>query len=144
MKIIKIFFHLLLMSFLIVACSSKKDSITNTTELNNISKETLIELESFLGKPDNVLTTTELETKRKLADFLDKHLKVVDNHFVLDAEPHDFEKAGLSKHYYNLLKLRFVELNHVVDSLGVENIAEKYKEGSLEFGMTLKSSEEDK
>lgn len=127
---------LLLVGLLFAACNSNKTS--TTAELyKDIPKDTLIELESFVGKPDSVLTTVQLETKKKFVVFLEEHLKVVDNHFVLDAEQQDFEKAGLSKYYYNLLNERLVEVNHLVDSLGVEDLAGKYKEGSIEYGMTF-------
>ena len=96
-------------------------SKTEVGILNNIPKDTLIELESFAGKPDSDLTASELETKIKFTAFLESNLKVIDNHFVLDAEPQDFEKAGLSKYYYDLLKVRIAEANNFVDSLGGED-----------------------
>ena len=98
-------------------------------------------MESFAGKPDSELTESQLEVKVKFAAFLEKHLKVEDNQFVLNVEPQDFEKAGLSKYYYNLLKARIAEVNNFVDSLGVEDLAEKFKEGSIEYGFSLNSSE---
>lgn len=144
MRVIRRVIYLLLLSFLIAACNGVKLSKAEVGPLSHIPKDTLIELESFAGKPDSALTANELEAKGKLATFLEKHLKVEDNHFVLDVEPQDFEKAGLSKYYYDLLMVRFAEANKFVDSLGVKDLEEKFKEGSIEYGITLKSSEEDK
>ena len=126
----------LLVGFLLGACNGSK-TMTSGGLNNEIPKDSLIELESFVGKPDSVLTTIQFETKKKFIVFLETHLKVVDNYFVLDAEQQDFEKAGLSKYYYNLLNDRLVEVNHFVDSLGVKDLAKKYKEGSIENGLTF-------
>ena len=141
MKIILRGFCLFLICFIIVACSGIKSSKTDVGGIDDIPKDTLIELESFAGKPDSELTESQLETKVKFAAFLEKHLKVEDNQFVLNVEPQDFEKAGLSKYYYNLLKARIAEVNNFVDSLGVEDLAEKFKEGSIEYGFSLNPSE---
>ena len=141
MKMILRGFCLFLLCFIIVACSGNKSSKTDVGGIDNIPKDTLIELESFAGKPDSELTESQLEAKVKFAAFLEKHLKVEDNQFVLNVEPQDFEKAGLSKYYYNLLKARIAEVNNFVDSLGVEDLAEKFKEGTIEYGFSLNSSE---
>ncbi|MDD4728699.1 MAG: hypothetical protein PHN55_08120 [Dysgonamonadaceae bacterium] len=141
MKIIQRGFCLFLLCFIIAACSGNKSSKTDVGGIDDIPKDTLIELESFAGKPDSELTESQLEVKVKFAAFLEKHLKVEDNQFVLNVEPQDFEKAGLSKYYYNLLKIRIAEVNNFVDSLGVEDLAEKFKEGSMEYGFSLDSSE---
>lgn len=119
-----------------------KSSKADVGGIDDIPKDTLIELESFFGKPDSELTESQLEAKLKFATFLKKHLKVEDNQFVLNVEPQDFEKAGLSKYYYNLLKVRIAEVNNLVDPLGVEDLADKFKEGSIEYGFSLNSSEE--
>lgn len=115
---------------------------TDVAGIDDIPKDTLIELESFAGKPDSELTESQLEAKVKFAAFLEKHLNVEDNQFVLNVEPQDFEKAGLSKYYYNLMKVRIAEVNNLIDSLGVEDLADKFKKGSIEYGFSLNSSEE--
>ena len=39
------------------------------------------------------------------------------------------------------MKARIAEVNNFVDSLGVEDLAEKFKEGTIEYGFSLNSSE---
>ncbi|PCH69154.1 MAG: hypothetical protein COC06_08075 [Bacteroidales bacterium] len=137
----KIIIYLFCAIFLL-ACNGKKAVTTGAEGINNtISKDTLTELLSIAGVADSILTTRQLETKRKLNMLLEECLKVVDNHFVLHAEPQDFEKAGLSKYYYQILKKSFEETNHLIDSLGIQDLEEKYKNGSLEKGFTLYSNE---
>ena len=137
----KIILYLFCAIFLL-ACNGKKTKSTDVDGIyDTIPKDTLTELLSIAGVPDSVLTARQLETKKKLNNLLEGCLKIVDNQFVLDAEPHDFEKAGLSKYYYQILKKSFEETNHLLDSLGIQNLEEKYKSGSLEEGFTLYSIE---
>lgn len=124
------------------ACNGKRTVTTDADGINyTIPKDTLTELLSIAGVPDSVLTTAQLETKKKMNVLLEECLKVVNNQFVLYAEPQDFEKAGLSKYYYQILKKSFDELNHLIDSLGIQDLDEKYKNGSVENGFTLYSNE---
>ncbi|WP_320167767.1 hypothetical protein [Mangrovibacterium marinum] len=138
MKVIMCLFCIIFL----VACNGKKTMTRDADGINEtIPKDTITELLSIAGVPDSVLTTKQLETKKKINVLLEERLKVIDNHFVLQAEPHDFEEAGLSKYYHQILKKSFEELNHLVDSLGIQDLEEKYKNGSLEDGFTLYSNE---
>ncbi len=128
----------------IIACNGKKSSKTQVDELYAaIPKDTLSELLSFAGFPDSVLTVSQLATKKKINKLLKEYLTVEDNQFVLLAEPEDFEKAGLSKYYYIMYKKSFNDVNRAIDSLGIQNLKEKFQKGSIEKGYTLFSTEED-
>ena len=131
----------LLCVILAVACDGQKNVAIDTEAYNTIPADTLTELLSIAGVPDSTLTIKKLESKRKLNLLLKKCLVVENNQFVLRAEPKDFEKAGLSKYYYYILKKSFKDLNHNLDSLGIQNVEEKFKKGSIENGFTLYSIE---
>lgn len=131
-KLMKIYLFLFCFVF-IIACNGKKSSKTQVDELYAaIPKDTLSELLSFAGFPDSVLTVSQLATKKKINKLLKEHLTVEDNQFVLLAEPEDFEKAGLSKYYYIMYKKSFNDVNRAIDSLRIQNLDEKFKNGSLE------------
>lgn len=143
-KLMKIYLYLFCFVFFI-ACNGKKSLKTNVDELYAaIPKDTLTELLSISGFPDSTLTENQLETKKKINRLLGEHLTVEDNQFVLLAEPKDFEKAGLSKYYYIIYKKSFNDTNKAIDSLGIQNLDEKFKKGSIEKGYTLFSTEEEK
>lgn len=129
--------------FFLIACNGKKSMVTNLDELYAaIPKDTLTELLSFTGVPDSTLTVSQLATKKKINELLKEHLTVKNNQFVFLAEPEDFEKAGLSKYYYILFKKSYNETNRMIDSLGINNLDEIFKKGSIEKGYTLFSTEE--
>lgn len=135
---------ILLCIIFLFACNNKKKLQTDVEGVYfDIPQDTLTELLS-IARFDSTLTENELAIKKKLNKLLEKYLKVIDNHFVLDALPEDFEKAGLSKHYYPLYLKSFREVNLAIDSLGIKDLEEKFKEGSIEKGFTLFSTEEEK
>lgn len=140
----KIYLYLFCFVFFI-ACNGKKSLKTNVDELYAaIPKDTLTELLSISGFPDSTLTVSQLATKKKINKILEEHLTVVDNQFVLLAEPKDFEKVGLSKYYYIMYKKSFNDTNRAIDSLGIKNLDEIFKKGSIEEGFTLYSTEDEK
>jgi len=127
-----------------IACTGKDNLKTNVDELYAaIPADTLTELVSIFGFPDSTLTASQLATKRKINELLEEHLTVENNQFVLLAEPEDFEKAGLSKYYYIIYKKNFKDANRAIDSLGIKNLDEKFKKGSIEKGYTIFSNEEE-
>ena len=127
-----------------IACTSNDNVKTNIDELYAaIPADTLTELVSISGFPDSTLTASQLATKKKLTKLLEEHLTVEDNQFVLLAEPEDFENAGLSKYYYIIYKKNFNDTNRAIDSLGIQNLDEKFKNGSIEKGYTIFSNEEE-
>ena len=135
---------ILLCIIFLFACNNKKKLQTDVEGVYfDIPQDTLTELLS-IARFDSTLTENELAIKKKLNKLLEKYLKVIDNHFVLDALPEDFEKAGLSKYYYPLYLKSFREVNLAIDSLGIKDLEEKFKEGSIEKGFTLFSTEEEK
>lgn len=135
---------ILLCIIFLFACNNKKKLQTDVEGVYfDIPQDTLTELLS-IARFDSTLTENELAIKKKLNKLLEKYLKVIDNHFVLDALPEDFEKAGLSKYYYPLYLKSFREVNLAIDSLGIKDLEEKFKKGSIEKGFTLFSTEEEK
>lgn len=135
---------ILLCIIFLFACNDKKKLQTDVEGVYfDIPQDTLTELLS-IARFDSTLTENELAIKKKLNKLLEKYLKVIDNHFVLDALPEDFEKAGLSKYYYPLYLKSFREVNLAIDSLGIKDLEEKFKKGSIEKGFTLFSTEEEK
>jgi hypothetical protein len=143
-KLMKFYFYLFCFVFFI-ACNGKKSLKTDVDELYAaIPKDTLKELLSIAGFPDSTLTSSQLATKKKINKLLEEHLTVVDNQFVLLAEPKDFEKVGLSKYYYIMYKKSLNDTNREIDSLGIQNLDEKFKKGSIEKGYTLFYTEEEK
>lgn len=140
-KLMKIYLYLFCFVFFI-ACNGKTNSKTDVNELYAaIPKDTLTELLSIAGFPDSTLTVKQLATRNNLNKLLEEHLTVEDNQFVLLAKPKDFEKAGLSKYYYIMYKKSFNDVNRAIDSLGIQNLDEKFKKGSIEKGYTLFSTE---
>lgn len=136
----KTYIYLFCFVFLI-ACNGKTTSVTNVNELYTaIPKDSITELLSFSGRPDSTLTVNQLATKKKIINLLKENLTVKDNQFVLLAKPKDFEKAGLSKYYYILFKKSFNDTNRRIDSLGIKNLDEIFKKGSIETGYTLFSN----
>jgi hypothetical protein len=139
----KIYLYLFCIVFFI-ACNSKDNIKTSVDELYAaIPKDTLTELLSFAGHPDSMLTESQLATKNKINKILEEHLTVEDNQFVFLAKPEDFENAGLSTYYYIMYKKSFSDTNKEVDSLGIQNLDEIFKNGSIEKGFTLYSTEEE-
>lgn len=142
-KLMKIYLYLFCFVFF-VACNSKDNLKTNVDELYAaIPTDTLTKLLSISGFPDSTLMESQLATKRKINELLEEHLTVEDNQFVLLAEPEDFEKAGLSKYYYIIYKKNLKDTNRAIDSLGIQNLDEIFKNGSVEKGYTLFSNEEE-
>ena len=128
-----------------IACTGNDNVKTNIDELYAaIPADTLTELVSISGFPDSTLTASQLATKKKLTKLLEEHLTVEDNQFVLRAEPEDLENTGLSKYYYIIYKKNFNDTNRAIDSLGIQNLDEKFKNGSIEKGYTIFSNEEKK
>ncbi|WP_320167773.1 hypothetical protein [Mangrovibacterium marinum] len=137
----KIYLYLFCFVF-IIACNSQKRLKTSFDELYaTIPKDTLTELLSISGYPDSTLTISQLATKEKISKILKEHLTVVDNQFLLLAKPKDFEKAGVSKYYFILYQKSFNDINRAIDSLGIKNLDEIFKNGSIEKGFTMFSSE---
>ena len=135
----------LLCVVLFIACNGKKIVKADIDELYAaIPKDTLTELLSIAQFPDSILTVSQLATKKKINKLLKEHLTVVDNKFVLLAEVKDFEKAELSKYYYIMYKKSFKDANRAIDSLGIQDLDEKFKKGSIEKGFTLYYSEDEK
>jgi len=139
-------FYLYLFCFVFfIACNGKKSLKTEVDELYAaIPKDTLKELLSIAGFPDSTLSASQLAKKKRINKLLEEHLTVVDNQFVLLAKPKDFEKAGLSKYYYVIFKKSFKDTNLAIDSLGIKDLEEKFKNGSTEKGFKLYSSEDKK
>ncbi len=141
----KIFLYIFCATFFF-ACNSQKTSTRDISVVNTptIPDDTLKELLSITGVPDSVLTTKQLEIKKKLNMFLKEYLKVENNHFVLQADSQDFVESGLSNYYFDILKKDIKVFNNFVDSEGILNLEEKFKNGSIEKGFILYSSEKDR
>lgn len=142
-KLMKNYLYSLCIIFVFACCNSKNIATDIEYQYSKVPQDTIIELLSVINH-DSTLTESQLATKRKLFELLEEHLKVVDNHFVLDATPEHFENRGLSGYYYILYAKGFKDVNHTIDSMGVTDVEKKFKKGSIEKGYTLFSTEEEK
>lgn len=147
LAMMKYFFLYFLFAVFFISChggkTSKVSADANNAIAITIPNDTLKKLLSLTGA-DSTLTQKQLDEKGKLMKIMNEFLRVEKNHFLLLAKPQDFEKVGLSRYYYGILKKNIEEVNSFVDSENIQNLEEQYKNGSLKHGFDLLSTEKGK
>lgn len=119
----KIYFLMTLILLFSFACKNQKaDSNVDTYE------NTYQEFKQFIEKPDSLLTQEQITKKELLSKIVLEHITVKDNQFHNSAEIKDFTDKGLSKYYYDILKVSLKETNQWVKDEKITNLDSVYRE----------------
>jgi hypothetical protein len=104
----KYYFLLLAFAFLFsldASCQHKAENI-------EIPECIINEVRKIASTPDSLLTSAQINLKKKLSQIMKSSLKLEKNKIVNKSKPEDFEKQGLSKYYYYLLEKNVDEFNN--------------------------------
>lgn len=114
----KLYFVLILVfPLLALSCKNQKINTVGDSYAN-----TYQELKEFIEKPDSLLTQNERIKRDKLFNLILEKVIIRDNQFSTTATHKDFTDEGLSKYYYDILKISIKETNQWVKEEGIENL----------------------
>ncbi|MDR3056862.1 MAG: hypothetical protein ACK5KL_04160 [Dysgonomonas sp.] len=109
----------------IQGCDGKK-------EKREVPQEVYDEMKLLSQTPDSLLTPEQLQKRENIIKVIASHVTVKDNHYISTATARDFEDNGLSGYYYDLLEKNVEDINRFIDSTGMKNVEEMYKESLKE------------
>lgn len=96
-------------SLLLLGCKSNIDKIVSPEEYQKLLSQ------SYMLKPDSLLTTEDIVLKIKVEDFLITNITFTDNHLQFPVTREDLESKEIPTFYFDILQYQVYETNAVVD-----------------------------
>lgn len=96
-------------ALLLLGCKSNSDKLVSQEEYQKLLSQ------SYMLKPDSLLTTEDIALKIKVMDFFISNITLADNHQQFPVTREDLESKGIPSFYYDILQYQVYETNTAVD-----------------------------
>lgn len=109
-------------ALLLLGCKSNSDKLVSQEEYQKLLSQ------SYMLKPDSLLTAEDIALKIKVMDFFISNITIADNHQQFPVTREDLESKGIPSFYYDILQYQVYETNTGVDkwikegSIAVEDL----------------------
>lgn len=112
--------YYIVITLLMLGCKSNSDKVISQEEYQKLLSQ------SYMLKPDSLLTQEDIALKIKVMDFFITNITSADNHQQFSATREALESQGIPSFYYDILLYQVYETNAAVDKW--------IKEGSITAG----------